>query len=345
MEKDSRTGGKSQDVARKTIADKNSTGKQRKWSQYKKRAMAVSNAYRKFEGDASFSKRMGECGAWLRFLVCQAGHGMLLVAAIFCQCRLCPLCQWRRSLIMFHQVKELAHEHVKYYKSDIPLLLTLTVPNVSAKQLSERLGLMQKSWNRLMNRNPVKRICRSWFRALEITYNANRDDYHPHFHVLIMVPESYFKRDRDLYIERDEWLWMWQEVTGISEITQVDIRRVKKLRKGTAIESVAAEVAKYATKPGDYVRKLSNGLCEANAEVVEALHVALRRRRLVAFGGKFKEYRKQLKMQDIEQSDMVHISEKEKICHCRICQSELVPEMYKWRLGLREYTKCEMSKH
>ena len=345
MEDTSKQSGKSQPNAQKFLTDKSSTGKQRKWAQYKKQSLSVAETYRTFESAASFSKRMEECGAWLRFLACPSGHGMVLVAAIFCQCRLCPLCQWRRSLIMFHQVKELAHEHVKHFTSDIPLLLTLTVPNVSASELSDRIGLMQTSWNRLMKRRPVKRVCRSWFRALEITYNAECDDYHPHFHVLIMVPGSYFQRDRDLYIDRDEWLRMWQEVTGLPEITQVDIRRVKKLRKDTAVESVATEVAKYATKPGDYVRDRPNGLCEANASVVEALHVALRRRRLVAFGGKFKEYRKQLKMQDVEQSDMVHISEKEETCHCRICQSELVPEMYKWRLGLREYTKCETVKH
>ncbi len=339
MEKDSRNHAKSQDVVRKILTDKSSTGKKRKWSQYKKQSLSVADAYRTFEGAASFSKRMEECGAWLRFLVCQSGHGMLLVAAIFCQCRLCPLCQWRRSLIMFHQVKELAHEHIQHFKSDIPLLLTLTVPNVPANKLSERIGLMQKSWHKLMMRNPVKRVCRSWFRALEITYNLEREDYHPHFHVLIMVPKNYFDSRMSLYIDRDEWLRMWQEVMGLPEITQVDIRRVKKLRKGTAVESVAAEVAKYATKPGDYVRELPSGLCEANATVVEALHRALRRRRLVAFGGKFKEYRKQLKMQEVDEADMVHISEKEETCHCRICQSELIPEMYQWTIGLRKYIK------
>ena len=339
MEKDSRNYAKSQDDARKILTDKSSTGKQRKWSQYKKQSLSVAEAYRMFEGAASFSKRMEECGAWLRFLACPSGHGMLLVAAIFCQCRLCPLCQWRRSLIMFHQVKELAHEHIQHFTSDIPLLLTLTVPNVPACELSDHIGLMQKSWNRLMKRRPVRRVCRAWFRALEITYNAERDDYHPHFHILIMVPKAYFDYARDLYIDREDWLRMWQEVTGMSEITQVDIRRVKKLRKGTAVESVAAEVAKYATKPGDYIRELSNGLCEANAKVLEALHVALRRRRLVAFGGEFKIYRKQLQQQEVEEADMVHISEKQETCHCRICQSELLPQMYTWQIGLRQYVK------
>tara|TARA_B100001996_G_scaffold201784_1_gene154476 strand:- start:5320 stop:6402 length:1083 start_codon:yes stop_codon:yes gene_type:complete len=344
MEKDSRIGGKSQDVARKTLTDKSSTGKKRKWSQYKKQSLSVADAYRTFEGAGTYSKRMDECGGWLRFLVCLAGHGMLLVAAIFCQCRLCPLYQWRRSLIMFHQVKALAHEHIKHFRSDIPLLLTLTVPNVPASELSERIGLMQAAWKKLMLRRPIRRICRSWFRALEITYNAKRDDYHPHFHVLLIVPESYFKRDRDLYIDRDAWLRMWQEVTGLPEITQVDIRRVKKLRKGTAVESVAAEVAKYATKPGDYVRELPNGLFEANATVVEALHAALRRRRLVAFGGKFKEYRKQLEMQEVDEADMVHISDKDETCRCRICESELIPEMYHWQIGLRQYVKRDIGK-
>tara|TARA_B100001996_G_scaffold201784_1_gene154477 strand:+ start:7874 stop:8911 length:1038 start_codon:yes stop_codon:yes gene_type:complete len=345
MEDTSKQSGKNQRNAQKILKDRSSTGRKRKWSGYKKQSLAVSQAYRIFAGAGTFSKRMDECGAWLRFLACSSGHGMLLVAAIFCQCRLCPLCQWRRSLIMFHQVKELAHEHIQHFKSDIPLLLTLTVPNVPAIELSSRIGLMQTAWKKLMLRRPVRRICRSWFRALEITYNAGRDDYHPHFHVLIMVPMNYFNKKYNLYIDRDEWLRIWQEVTRLPDITQVGIRRVKKLRKGTAIESVAAEVAKYATKPGDYVREMSNGLCGANAKVVEALHIALRRRRLVAFGGKFQEYRKQLKMQDVEQSNMVHISEKEEMCYCRICQSELVPEMYKWRLGLREYTKCETAKN
>ena len=342
MEDTNRQSRKSQPNGQKILKDRSSTGKPRRWSRYKKQSLAVSDAYRQFEAAGTFSERMEDCGAWLRFLACPAGHGMLLVSALFCQCRLCPLCQWRRSLIMFHQVKALAHEHIQQYRSDIPLLLTLTVPNVPASKLIDRLKLMQKSWDRLMKRRPVKRVCRSWFRALEITYNASRDDYHPHFHVLIMVPDNYFRKKYDLYIDRDIWLQMWQESTGLSEITQVDIRRVKKLRKGTAIESVSAEVAKYATKPGDYVRELPTGFCEADAQVVEAMHVALRRRRLVAFGGKFKEYRKQMKMQDVESADMVHISEPEETCHCRICQSELIPEMYHWNLGLKTYARQEI---
>ena len=332
----------SPDVSQKILQDKSSTGKPRKWSTYKKQSLAVSDAYRKFEGDATFSKRMEECGGWLRFLACSQGHGLLLIAAIFCQCRLCPLCQWRRSLIIFHQVKQLACEHIKHYKSDVMLLLTLTVPNMKANDLSERITLMQKSWKRLIERKAVSRVCRSWFRSLEITYNESRDDYHPHFHVLLMVPKNYFEKKYDLYIERDEWLLMWQEVTGLPDITQVDIRKVKNLKKGDAITTVAAEIAKYATKPSDYVKEKKNGLCEADVKVIEALHVAIRRRRLVAFGGEFKRYKQALKLAEVEEADMVKIDEKEKTCHCRVCESELLPQMYRWQIGLRQYVKTDL---
>ena len=347
MEKDSKIEAKSQqvsqDVLQTVLNDKSSTGKPRKWSSYKKQSLAVADAYRKFEGDATFSKRIDECGGWLRFLVCAKGHGLLLISAIFCQCRLCPLCQWRRSLIIFHQVKQLACEHIKHYKSDVMLLLTLTVPNVKANKLSERITLMQKAWKRLIERKSVKQICRSWFRSLEITYNESRDDYHPHFHVLLMVPKNYFDSRRDLYIDRDEWLQMWKEVIGLPEITQVDIRKVKKLKKGDAIATVAAEIAKYATKPSDYVKATKDGLCKAKAEVIEALHVAIRRRRLVAFGGEFKRYKQALKLAEVEDADMVKIDKQEKICHCRVCESELLPQMYRWQIGLRQYVKTDLS--
>ncbi|HCU9127027.1 TPA: protein rep, partial [Staphylococcus aureus] len=67
---------------------------------------------------------------------------------------------------------------------------------------------------------------KGYVRKLEITYNEKRDDYHPHFHVLIVVNKSYFT-DVKAYLNQKEWLRLWREATGISEITQVDVRRVK----------------------------------------------------------------------------------------------------------------------
>jgi len=195
---------------------------------------------------------------------------------------------------------------------------------------------MQHSLKKMMKRRGVKRAVRSWFRGLEITYNAERDDYHPHYHLLLLVPKAYFDHKRGLYIDQSTWLSMWQEATGMKEITQVDIRGAKKRRNG-AIESVSAEVAKYATKPSTYVNREPSGDFTANSEVVKTLHIALKGRRLVAFGGLFGQLRKELKLKDIEQANLVNITEDEKPCTCPVCESTLREELYRWNIGFKQY--------
>lgn len=43
---------------------------------------------------------------------------------------------------------------------------------------------------------------------------------------MIVVNKSYFK-DTKSYISQKEWLEMWRDVTGNSEITQVHIQKIK----------------------------------------------------------------------------------------------------------------------
>jgi plasmid rolling circle replication initiator protein Rep len=229
------------------------------------------------------------------------------------------------------------HKHLEQYKTDVPVLLTLTVPNVTAFELKDRLDLMYTAWGKMSRRMPFRRAVRGWFRALEVTYNADREDYHPHFHVLLIVPKNYFDKRYVLYIERDDWLGMWQRAMRMSEITQVDIRKVKKRSKKDAIASLCAEVGKYATKPSDYLRMRKDGSYEAESEVVRSLHYALRNRRLVAYGGVLKAIKQELKLVDVENADLVKIEEEDKVCHCPICQSTLIETIYRWRLGLKEY--------
>jgi len=137
-------------------------------------------------------------------------------------------------------------------------------------------------------------------------------------------------------IDRDKWLTMWRESTGNPGITQVDIRRVRKRKKGE-IEGVAAEVGKYATKPSSYLEKARTGDYTANPVVIDTLDKALSGRRLVAFGGLFTKLRKELKLKDIEQVNLVNITEQEQQCTSPICQSTLREELYSWNIGMRGY--------
>lgn len=328
---------KNQDRTGEILSDFSKSGLNRDWKRYKDQSLAVSAAYFPLQELMKYGEKLFSCGSYLHFKACPHGHIKKLVEAYFCRARGCPMCQWRKSLVMFHQVLELIHAHKAKYKSDIPLLLTLTVPNVSSAELKLMLDKMQKSWKKLSERKKFSQAIRSWFRSLEVTYNDKTNTFHPHFHILLLVPLHYFTRERGLYIHRDEWLSMWQEVTGLPEITQVDIRRVRKKSSRKPLEAIAAEVAKYATKPSSYIKESPEGLFEASGSVVETLHYALKGRRLVAFGGLFIDLRKALKQVDVEEADLVQITDEEKPCLCSICQSGLIDELYRWYSGIRQY--------
>src|SRR5699024_2630355 len=109
---------------------------------------------------------------------------------------------------------------------------------------------------------------------LEITYNEERGDYHPHFHVLITVNKSYFKNTKQ-YISRDRWLELWQQVTKNPLITQVDVRKVRGSR-----DDKVYEIAKYSAKDSDYLQ---------NQIIFEVFYKTLKGKRLIVFSGLFKE--------------------------------------------------------
>jgi len=303
------------------------------WRVLKLKTVAVSDAFDQSEKYwLGRSKRMFDCGSTLEFAVDNHGNKRL-IRALFCRDRMCPSCQKRRSMAVFHQVKAVCQSAQKEHPTLKYLLLTLTVPNVKAECLPDEIKHLTKSFERLMQRAEVRKATKGFFRALEVTYNARRKDYHPHFHVLLAVPSNYFTKN---YINQSRWLELWQESTRYPEITQVDVRAIKpnKNRVGaTDIESAAAEVGKYSTKPSDYVSELPDGNYIANSGVVRDLALGLRHKRLIAFGGILKEHHKLLHLQDVESDsvDLVHVGDVNDTIEAVMVQ------IYRWNIGLRQY--------
>lgn len=314
------------------LIDLKQNGKKRPWQRNRDDAMVVSKAYEYIPGLEHFAKKIAGCGNYLKMMACvYEEHGKTLTEAYFCKSRMCTMCQWRRSLVIRNQVKELIQEHKKKFPSDVPLLLTVTVVNEKGEKLKVTLDHMNESWKRLMELKDVKRAVRSWIRCLEVTYNEERDDYHPHFHALLMVPESYFRKNRGLYIPHEGWLRRWQQSTRDDRITQIDIRPIKNKGKAS-IESIVAEVVKYATKPSSYIFKNKKGKKEADPKVIEHLHHGLRGRRLIGFGGQFTQIRKEKKMAEVEKADLVNAEENNPSdkCSCKICKGDLFEEIFLW---------------
>ncbi|MCP4257772.1 MAG: protein rep, partial [Planctomycetes bacterium] len=77
---------------------------------------------------------------------------------------------------------------------------------------------------------------------------------------------------------------------------------------------------------------------EADGPVVRTLDKALHGRRLVMFGGVLRELRAELKHQDVETADLVHVEgEQMTVCTCTVCGSQMWDHIYRWNLGINNY--------
>lgn len=239
------------------------------------------------------SRRVLDCGSYLEFLVTQ--DKAKLQHANFCKDRLCPMCNWRRSLKIFSQVSKVM-DAMQDYRF---LFLTLTVKNCSAADLPATVQVLFDGWRYLYNKNSeFKSVIAGTFRSLEVTRNARDGSFHPHLHCILAVRPSYFSNG---YITQARWSQLWQAACGLDYNPIVHIQKVKDTGRGIA--GAVCEVTKYAVKGSDFL--IGDDL-DASAEFVRAFLMALSGRRLCGWSGVFSKIRKQLNLDDAEQGDLVH---------------------------------------
>lgn len=225
-----------------------------------------------------------DCNTFLSFVADKTLEKQKLYKANSCKNRFCPVCAWRKarkdalglSLMM---------QYIKQQEKKEFIFLTLTTPNVMSDELENEIKRYNNSFRKLTKRKKVGSVIKGYVRKLEITYNKKRDDYNPHFHVLIAVNKSYFT-DKRYYISQQEWLDLWRDVTGISEITQV---QVQKIRQNNNKELY--EMAKYSGKDSDYL---------INQKVFDAFYKSLKGKQVLVYSGLFKEAKKKLKNGDLD---------------------------------------------
>lgn len=314
-----------------------------------------------------------------------------LYDANFCRDRLCPMCSWRRSLKIFNQVSQIMNVIEGKYRF---IFLTLTVRNCSGSDLPQVITRMQTAWSKGIRYNKrFKKAVKGYFKALEVTHNLQKylckyikdekgnkktiklvdenghlipnssyDTYHPHFHCILAVDESYFDKRYPDYIKQSEWLDMWRNAYGDQTITQVDVRTCKPKNskdvadathaieildntanayKTKSISSAVAEAAKYTVKASSYLgwfdkdnnlHTYPNKIIDSSVSVLSG---SLARRRLCDFGGVFKTVREQLQLDDCENGDLIHVSGEIR------SDVALMIYRYQWSAGAYKLIKVE----
>ena len=255
-----------------------------KYTQKKLRNQLLQTLIGKHVSDKSF-ERIKECNTFLFMVADKTMEKTKLHRSNNCDNRFCPICAWKKSRKNALKISVLM-QYLREEENKDFVFLTLTAPNVKGEELDDEIKHYNQSFQRLMQRKEVKNAVRGYVRKLEVTYNKERDDYHPHFHVILAVNKSYFT-DTKAYIARDRWLELWQKSTKNNLITQVDVRKVK----ATDNKKEVSEIAKYSAKDSDYLE---------DEKVFDTFYKSLSGKRLIVYSGLFKDASKLYENKELE---------------------------------------------
>ena len=295
------------------LEDTSATGRKRPWSKHKmsnQKLVKLFEVAREIDETVLSDSRLrslSQCADTVLFMQDAEGNRKLK-SANFCRVRVCPMCNWRRSLKLFSQVSAITDAILAEKKARF-IFLTLTVRNVEGHELRATLDNMNRAWTYITSKNrtfaPAMRLKKNllgYMKAEEITYNEKENTFHPHIHAILEVRPSYF--DSEGYLTKSKWIALWRSAMKVDYDPVVDVRTIK-----NSTAKAVAEVAKYPVKL-DKVLEIEKK--EVAALALIQLYRAIFKRRLVTFGGDFRDYKRKLALDDVESGDLVHVETENK---------------------------------
>lgn len=195
------------------------------------------------------------------------------VHGTYCKNRWCMVCNRIRTAKLIRDYQPVLDSQPDKY------FVTLTLPNVSAGDLRSTIAKMQAQFKLIMALFKM-RASRSGsfstfsgFRKLECTYNPDRNDFHPHYHVVV------FGRQNAIDLLQ-EWLRRFPAATTDAQ----DVR--------PADDSSTKELFKYFTKVISKPKGAKDGTIYLSA--LDVIFTAIKGFRIFQPFGKFKPLAKEL---------------------------------------------------
>lgn len=297
-----------------------------KWDIRKANADRISALYGTDQDFQKFAERIHDCAEMLALVYAMKNENELIriLRTWHCKARNCPICQLCRAAKKLNILKagiEKIYTLDEKYKSYRWLFLTLSVANPELTDLRNNLRDMNKAWKRLTERDDFV-IVKGWMRTTEVTRGAwvdirngkdidkrkldfvplecrrpkNPTQCHPHFHILLFVPPSYFSRD---YIKHEKWVELWKDCARLNYTPVVNIQAVDSLNGGLTEVTKAMNYSIKADEIAD------------DAPWFLELHRQIDHLRFTALGGLLKDHIKfNEKKLDEEESQLVETGQK-----------------------------------
>lgn len=240
-------------------------------------------------GEAKKALNIEQCGTFLEVVLDDTGVERVKNSN-FCRERLCSVCAWRRQARFLATTEPALQLIDADYKDKAQyMFITLTIKNCTGAELADNITLLLKAWDRLYKRKPFASYSLGAIRSCEVTYNKEKNTFHPHLHVLLLMRNSYFNKAN--IIDNYKLSVLWENALQV-DYTPVTYMQAIKPNAAGADEQMSAvlETIKYTLKTKEYA---------ISADVTSTLMKALKGRRLISFSGVIARKRAELKAGDI----------------------------------------------
>lgn len=274
------------------LKQKRKDGKPVDWQGGKLKNIKVADMLSRLNKDKN--SRVLNCGIAIEFR--EEGGTIRLVRAFFCENKLCPSCNERKSWKRSSEMAAILDRAIQENPTGRFVFLTLTVENAyTAEQLGREIRELTAAFTRLSRYKKVAKNLLGYVRTTEVTVNRknhNAGKYHHHIHAILFFKSTYFA-GKENYITQAEYTELWQKALKSDMPNIVHVKTVRPDNEGS-YRKAAIETGKYTVKDTDYL----TGDYLEDLETVDDLSEALKGTRDISYGGILRKIKQSLAKQE-----------------------------------------------